>query len=205
MRPGNYFRGAGTQNSIPVVFLDSLHRVSHSNTQASSFVHQFAFMLFPLTLSELRYFCDRTGQSRKHCFNINMAVSRYSLEICRGISTTIVCHGKRNFRKFPLYNKRGTKLFKKEQSENPDPDLFHGMYCDRLGLSKLQRRNVREKDLTASLTVPYPNSILFPSFNRLYELHYIPFLILSLLMQKDSGKRICVIATTSEIERMLLN
>ncbi|XP_069678935.1 large ribosomal subunit protein mL41 isoform X1 [Periplaneta americana] len=56
-----------------------------------------------------------------------MAVSRYSLEICRGISTTIVCHGKRNFRKFPLYNKRGTKLFKKEQSENPDPDLFHDL------------------------------------------------------------------------------
>lgn len=42
MRPGNYFRGAGTQNSIPVVFLDSLHRVSHSNTQVSPWLEGIA-------------------------------------------------------------------------------------------------------------------------------------------------------------------
>lgn len=44
--------------------------------------------------------------------------------ICkRAISTTAICHGKRNFRKFPIYNKRGTRLFKKDRIKNPDPDV----------------------------------------------------------------------------------
>ncbi|KAJ8955657.1 hypothetical protein NQ314_006854 [Rhamnusium bicolor] len=30
---------------------------------------------------------------------------------------------KRNFRKFPIYNKRGTRIFKQQQRENPDPDV----------------------------------------------------------------------------------
>lgn len=41
--------------------------------------------------------------------------------ISRGISTSCARYGKRNFRKFPLINKRGSKLFKKMQTENPDP------------------------------------------------------------------------------------
>lgn len=46
-----------------------------------------------------------------------------SFVIRRGISTTPVREGKRNFRKFPLYNKRGTRQFKEEQKINPDPDI----------------------------------------------------------------------------------
>ncbi|XP_012273033.1 39S ribosomal protein L41, mitochondrial [Orussus abietinus] len=41
----------------------------------------------------------------------------------RGISTTCVCYGKRNFRKFQLYNKRGSRLFKEAQAKNPNPDI----------------------------------------------------------------------------------
>lgn len=41
----------------------------------------------------------------------------------RGISTSCVCYGKRNFRKFLLYNKRGTRAFKEEQRTNPDCDI----------------------------------------------------------------------------------
>lgn len=41
----------------------------------------------------------------------------------RSIATSCVCYGKRNFRKFLLYNKRGSRQFKKEQTENPDPDV----------------------------------------------------------------------------------
>ncbi|XP_015587966.1 39S ribosomal protein L41, mitochondrial [Cephus cinctus] len=41
----------------------------------------------------------------------------------RGISTTCVCNGARNFRKFLIYNKRGSRLFKKKQHEKPDPDV----------------------------------------------------------------------------------
>jgi len=41
----------------------------------------------------------------------------------RGIATSSVCHGKRNFRKFLLYNKRGSRQFKERQAKNPDPDM----------------------------------------------------------------------------------
>lgn len=43
----------------------------------------------------------------------------------RSISTTAIQNGKKNFRKFPLYNKRGSRQLKEEQRLNPDPDLFH--------------------------------------------------------------------------------
>lgn len=46
-----------------------------------------------------------------------------NLIIKRGISTTVVNNGKRNFRKFMLYNKRGTRIFKEQQKINPDPDI----------------------------------------------------------------------------------
>ncbi|XP_071441125.1 large ribosomal subunit protein mL41 [Hetaerina americana] len=36
----------------------------------------------------------------------------------RGISTSVTCYGKRNFRKFLLYNKRGTRVYKAEQADD---------------------------------------------------------------------------------------
>ncbi|XP_023029563.1 mitochondrial ribosomal protein L41 [Leptinotarsa decemlineata] len=47
---------------------------------------------------------------------INLICKRY-------ISTTSARYGKRNFKKFPIYNKRGSRIFKKQQAENPDPDV----------------------------------------------------------------------------------
>lgn len=41
--------------------------------------------------------------------------------IKRSISTSSQLNGKRNFRKFLLYNKRGPRAFKKEQITNPHP------------------------------------------------------------------------------------
>lgn len=41
----------------------------------------------------------------------------------RSISTSSVDYGKRNFRKFLLYNKRGTALYKKTRAQNPEPDI----------------------------------------------------------------------------------
>lgn len=41
----------------------------------------------------------------------------------RGIATSCICHGKRNFRKFLLYNKRGSRQFKEAQMKNPDPEI----------------------------------------------------------------------------------
>lgn len=43
--------------------------------------------------------------------------------ISRRISTSSACYGKRNFRKFLLYNKRGSRSFKQEQTTNPDCDI----------------------------------------------------------------------------------
>ncbi|XP_018579481.1 39S ribosomal protein L41, mitochondrial [Anoplophora glabripennis] len=52
-----------------------------------------------------------------------MSHSFVNFIIKRSLSTTTVRHGKRNFRKFPIYNKRGSRNFKLQQSENPDPDV----------------------------------------------------------------------------------
>ncbi|XP_071576875.1 large ribosomal subunit protein mL41 isoform X2 [Temnothorax nylanderi] len=41
----------------------------------------------------------------------------------RGIATSCVCNGKRNFRKFLLYGKRGSRDFKQQQMKNPDPEI----------------------------------------------------------------------------------
>lgn len=43
--------------------------------------------------------------------------------ISRQISTSSVCHGKRNFRMIQLYNKRGSRAFKLERSKNPNCDI----------------------------------------------------------------------------------
>lgn len=47
----------------------------------------------------------------------------------RGISTTAICYGKRNFKKFSIYGKRGTRIFKQQQHENPDPELPDNSKC----------------------------------------------------------------------------
>lgn len=41
----------------------------------------------------------------------------------RTITTTTVVAGKKNFRKFLLYNKRGPRIFKEQRITNPDPEL----------------------------------------------------------------------------------
>ena len=50
-------------------------------------------------------------------------MSMCNLIIKRAISTTAARLGKRNFKKFSLYNKRGTKLFKQQQMASPDPEI----------------------------------------------------------------------------------
>ncbi|XP_029160011.1 39S ribosomal protein L41, mitochondrial [Nylanderia fulva] len=54
----------------------------------------------------------------------------------RGIATSCICHGKRNFRKFLLYNKRGSRNFKEQQAKNPDPDIP----IDHRGVRKTGRK-----------------------------------------------------------------
>ncbi|XP_019865882.1 39S ribosomal protein L41, mitochondrial [Aethina tumida] len=46
-----------------------------------------------------------------------------NLIITRGISTSCVRNGKRNFRKFQLPNKRGSRQFKEARRLDPNPDI----------------------------------------------------------------------------------
>uniref|UniRef100_A0A2M4AUC6 Putative mitochondrial ribosomal protein l41 n=1 Tax=Anopheles triannulatus TaxID=58253 RepID=A0A2M4AUC6_9DIPT len=52
--------------------------------------------------------------------------------IRRSISTTASLAGKKNFRKFLLYNKRGTRIFKQQRAANPD--LYPDMPIDKRGV-----------------------------------------------------------------------
>lgn len=52
--------------------------------------------------------------------------------IKRAISTTVPLSGKKNFRKFLLYNKRGTRIFKQQRAANPD--LYADMPIDKRGV-----------------------------------------------------------------------
>lgn len=55
----------------------------------------------------------------------------------RSISTSAPVHGKRNFRKFLLYNKRGTNHFKEQRNAGAYPDLP----IDKRGLKEPGIRN----------------------------------------------------------------
>lgn len=47
----------------------------------------------------------------------------------RSLTTTSVCNGKKNFRKFLMYNKAGTKEFKERRRTVRDPDMpIHSNY-----------------------------------------------------------------------------
>ncbi|XP_017775155.1 PREDICTED: 39S ribosomal protein L41, mitochondrial [Nicrophorus vespilloides] len=50
-------------------------------------------------------------------------MSYVNLIIKRSISTSSIREGKRNFKKFSLHNKRGSRIFKQMQAENPDPEM----------------------------------------------------------------------------------
>uniref|UniRef100_A0A182RG04 Uncharacterized protein n=1 Tax=Anopheles funestus TaxID=62324 RepID=A0A182RG04_ANOFN len=58
--------------------------------------------------------------------------------ITRGISTTASLSGKKNFRKFLLYNKRGTRIFKQQRAANPN------LYAD----IPIDKRGVRDTGVT---------------------------------------------------------
>lgn len=49
--------------------------------------------------------------------------SAFGTQFVRNLSTSSCVCGKRNFKKFPLYNKRGTRDFKAKQAKNPHPEI----------------------------------------------------------------------------------
>jgi len=62
--------------------------------------------------------------------------------------------GKRNFRKFLLYNKRGTKIFKERQTtKERDPELFHDLGVRPVGYGAGDRF-VKVPEMIPELIVP---------------------------------------------------
>ncbi|XP_047363048.1 39S ribosomal protein L41, mitochondrial [Vespa velutina] len=72
----------------------------------------------------------------------------------RGISTSCVNYGKRNFRKFLFLNKRGSRDFKKKQSTDPYPDYP----IDKRGVRdtgfKIGNRWINVPEMVPELIVP---------------------------------------------------
>lgn len=73
----------------------------------------------------------------------------------RCISTTAVLEGKKNFRKFYIPNKRGTRDFKKKQLTNPHPDIPVDLRGVRLtGYTDSKGRYVEVPEKIPQLIVP---------------------------------------------------
>ncbi|KAG5674459.1 hypothetical protein PVAND_004429 [Polypedilum vanderplanki] len=71
----------------------------------------------------------------------------------RSISTSTVLNGKRNFKKFLLYNKRGTRIFKAERHiSNPDMPIAKRGVRDNGHIVKGKFQQIAE--MTAELIVP---------------------------------------------------
>uniref|UniRef100_A0A1B6C7L8 39S ribosomal protein L41, mitochondrial n=1 Tax=Clastoptera arizonana TaxID=38151 RepID=A0A1B6C7L8_9HEMI len=78
---------------------------------------------------------------------------KISVFVCRRFSTTDLCNGKRNFRKFLLHN-RGTKAFKEKQKTNPDPDIPVYNYGVRNPGYKINNELIEVPEMIPELIVP---------------------------------------------------
>lgn len=69
--------------------------------------------------------------------------------------TSSVNYGKRNFRKFQLFNKRGTRLFKKQQMVSPHPNIPIYNYGVRpIGYDTEDGKFVKIPEMIPELIVP---------------------------------------------------
>ncbi|ENN83301.1 hypothetical protein YQE_00340, partial [Dendroctonus ponderosae] len=80
----------------------------------------------------------------------------FNLIVKRCISTTSVNYGKRNFKKFPLFNKRGSRQFKEAQSniKSRDPNLFHTRGVREVGYYEPDGKFVLIPEKIPELIVP---------------------------------------------------
>nr|SVE89018.1 EOG090X0IZW [Daphnia sinensis]SVE89639.1 EOG090X0IZW [Daphnia sinensis]SVE91520.1 EOG090X0IZW [Daphnia sinensis]SVE92146.1 EOG090X0IZW [Daphnia sinensis] len=75
-------------------------------------------------------------------------------QFVRGISTSVCACGKRNFKKFPIFNKRGTRDFKARQAKNPHPDVPIHTYGVRPIGYKAGTSFVKINELVPEIIVP---------------------------------------------------
>ncbi|CAG9762472.1 unnamed protein product [Ceutorhynchus assimilis] len=78
----------------------------------------------------------------------------FNLILKRSISTTATNYGKRNFRKFQLFNKRGTRQFKKEQAQIQDPEFLHTRGVREVGYRQADGKFILIPEKVPELIVP---------------------------------------------------
>nr|SVE94001.1 EOG090X0IZW [Scapholeberis mucronata] len=81
-------------------------------------------------------------------------LSVFGKQFVRGISTTSSACGKRNFKKFPIFNKRGTKIFKAQQAKHPHPDVPIYDYGVRPTGYKIGNKYVQVDEMIPEIVVP---------------------------------------------------
>ncbi|XP_078039520.1 mitochondrial ribosomal protein L41 [Augochlora pura] len=100
--------------------------------------------------------------------------------IRRQISTSSVCYGKRNFRKFLIYNKRGSRSFKHEQATNPNCDIP----IDKRGVRETGWR-VNKKFVHVPEMIP---EIIVPSLKDFHLKPYVSYKVEDLPKRKFTAK-----------------
>ncbi|XP_033320914.2 mitochondrial ribosomal protein L41 [Megalopta genalis] len=112
--------------------------------------------------------------------------------INRQISTSSVCHGKRNFRKFLLYNKRGSRSFKHEQATNPDFDIP----IDKRGVRDTGRK-VGNKFVNIPEMIP---EIIVPSLKDFHLKPYVSYKVKELPKHEFTAQDLFNLVYAKKIE-----
>ncbi|XP_076163736.1 mitochondrial ribosomal protein L41 isoform X2 [Ptiloglossa arizonensis] len=112
--------------------------------------------------------------------------------ISRQISTSSVCQGKRNFRKFLLYNKRGNRAFKQAQATDPNFPIP----IDRRGV-KLTGHYEGDEWVNIPEMIP---EIIVPSLKDFHLKPYVSYKVKNVEGRKFTAKDLFNIVYASKIE-----
>ncbi|XP_076246934.1 mitochondrial ribosomal protein L41 [Calliopsis andreniformis] len=113
--------------------------------------------------------------------------------ISRQISTSSVFHGKRNFRKFLVLNKRGNRAFKEAQAKNPDPDV------------PIDRRGTRETGIqVGDKWIDIPEKIpelIVPSLKDFHLKPYVSYCVKDTTVREFTAKDLFDLVYAEKIKK----
>ncbi|XP_043258079.1 39S ribosomal protein L41, mitochondrial [Colletes gigas] len=113
--------------------------------------------------------------------------------IRRQISTSSVCYGKRNFRKFLLYNKRGSRAFKESRHNNKNPEIP----VDRRGL---KLTGVYEEDKWVNVPEMIPELVV-PSLKDFHLKPYVSYKCQGIKQRAFTAKDLFDLVYADKIEK----
>jgi len=118
-----------------------------------------------------------------------------SMIIQRGISTSCACHGKRNFRKFQIINKRGPREFKEKQAKNPDPDI------------PVSKRGVRDTGILANgkfIEIPEKEpELIVPDLKGFKLKPYVTYRSTDVVQSKFTAHDLFAVVYANKIKKIL--